>query len=329
MNKYWQPDPWCIIEESFNPDDQLESESVFALANGHIGQRGSFEEYYSRQPGPGSYISGVCYQESDDSLVKQLDVPNWNGIIVRLNDEMLDLATWDVENFRRVLNMREGFLERTFDATSPKGRQIQVSVKQFLSMAEKEVGAFSYSVKSLNFEGRVSFTPIIDANITDRYSSDNEQLWNMLQVKTQQEVSHLWAHARRMNYLFCGALTYVLYKNNEQLRVNPTKIEKERVAGFWVGTDVKSGDTVCLNKYVAIIDSLSHSNDDLTDYACSVAINAKKKGWNKLLEENSLAWAGVWAQCDGAIDGSDTDVEAQQKKLYLYFRKITRLDCDK
>jgi len=329
MDKDLQTDVWSVVEEGFKLDNQVESESLFALANGHIGQRGTFAEYYSGDSRPASRIAGVCYQEPDCKEVKWLNVPNWNGINVRLNDEVLDLAVWTVENFKRELNLRDGLLERSFKATSPKGRQIEVCVKQFLSMAEKEVGAFNYSVKSLNFVGRISFTPIIDANITNQDSTDNEQLWNMLQVKTQQDVSHLWAHARRMNYLFCGALTYMLYKNNEALRVNPTKIEKERVAGFWVGTDVKADDTVCLHKYVAIIDSLSHSNDDLTDYACSLAIDSRQKGWKKLLEENSLAWVDVWAQREDAIDVSDTNVEAQQKKLYAYFRKITRLDCDK
>lgn len=329
MDKDLQANVWNVVEEGFRPDNQVESESLFALANGHIGQRGTFAEYYSGDTRPVSRIAGVCYQESDCKDIKWLSVPNWNGINVRLNDEVLDLAVWTVENYKRVLNLYDGLLERSFKATSPKGWQVEVCVKQFMSMAEKEVGAFNYSVKSLNFGGRISFTPIIDANITSPDTGDNEQLWNMLQVKTQQNVSHLWAHARRMNYLFCGALTYVLYKNNEALRVNPTKIEKERVAGFWVGTDVKVGDTVCLHKYVAIIDSLSHSNDDLTDYACNLALDSQKKGWKKLLEENSSAWSTVWKQCDDAIDHSDINIEAQQKKLYEHFRNITRLECDK
>ena len=46
MNKYLHIDEWNIVEEGFDPDRQRMSESIFSLGNGHIGQRGNFEEQY-------------------------------------------------------------------------------------------------------------------------------------------------------------------------------------------------------------------------------------------------------------------------------------------
>ncbi|MFA5046204.1 MAG: family 65 glycosyl hydrolase, partial [Paludibacter sp.] len=245
MNTYLQNDPWCIIEEGFHANKQLESESIFSIGNGHIGQRANFEEYYSGETMLGSYIAGIYYPERagrgnwkngySDTNDKIINAPNWTGISIRLNDDRLDLAAWDVQDFKRVLNMREGFLERTFEAVSLKGHRILVTVKRFLSMAETEIGAISYSVKSINYEGRISFLPLIDGDVKNQHTNYNEQFWNVLQTKTQQDVSHLWAQTRRNDFHVCAALTYVLYKNNEQLNVNPTKIEKEKIAGFSVG----------------------------------------------------------------------------------------------
>jgi maltose phosphorylase len=150
-------------------------------------------------------------------------------ISVRLNDNRLDLADWDIKDFRRTLNMREGFLERSFEATNFKGHRIQVSVRRFLSMAETEIGAISYTVKSLNFEGRISFLPLIDGDVRNSFTNYDEPFWNVLQTKTEQDVSHLWAQTRRMDFHVCAGLTYSFYKNNELLNVNPTKIEKEKV----------------------------------------------------------------------------------------------------
>jgi len=327
MNKYLITDPWCIIEEGFHVNKQLASESIFSLGNGHIGQRANFEEYYSGETMLGSYIAGIYYPEKaergnwkngySETNDRIINAPNWTGISVRLNDERMDLAEWDIQNFRRVLNMREGFLERTFEAISLKGHRIQVSVKRFLSMAETEVGAISYSVKSLNYEGRISFLPLIDGDVRNKYTNYNEQYWNVLQTKTEQDVSHLWVQTRRMDFHVCAALTYVLYKNNEQLNVNPTKIEKEKVAGFSVGTDVRIGDTVCLNKYVAIINSLNHPREELTERACTLARAAKTKGWNQLFEEHTAVWAQKWLHSDVIID---SDVEAQQAIRYSIFQ---------
>lgn len=336
MNNYPQTDPWCIIEESFQPDKQIESESIFSLGNGYISQRANFEEYYSGETIIGSYISGAYYNDSDQNKAIQNEIlnysngiiktPNCIGIIIRLNDEILDLETWDVQDFKRVLNMHEGFLERTFEAISTNNHRVLVSVKRFLSMSETEIGAISYSVKSLNFEGRISFMPIISADIQGTSLDDNQQLWNVLQIQTQQDVSHLWAQTRRIDFHFCAGLCYVLYKNNEQLKVNPIKIEKEKIAGFSVGVDVRIGDTICLNKYFSIIDSLNHPQESLPEKACLLAINAKKKGWNKLFEEHSAVWAEKWLTMDVLINES---IEAQQAIRHKIFSSILNLEVER
>jgi len=327
MNQYLQHDPWCIIEEGFHENKQLSSESVFSLGNGHIGQRANFEEHYSGETMSGSYIAGIYYPERaergnwkngySDTNDKIVNAPNWSVISVRLNDDRLDLADWDVKNFRRVLNMREGFLERTFEATNFKGHRIQVTVRRFLSMAETEIGAISYTIKSLNFEGRISFLPLIDGDVRNKFTNYDEAFWNVLQTKTEQDVSHLWAQTRKMDFHVCGALTYTFYKNNELLNINPTKIEKEKVAGFSIGTDVRIGDTVSLNKYVAIISSLNHPREELTSRACAMARAAKNKGWNQLFEEHTAVWESKWLQSDVIVDG---DVAAQQAIRYNIFQ---------
>ena len=193
-----------------------------------------------------------------------------------------------------MLNLREGFLERSFEATSVKGYRIQVTVKRFLSMAEKEIGAISYTIKSLNFEGRISYLPYLDGDVRNVITYTDEPFWNILQTKTQQEVAHLWAQTRKIDFHICEAMTYSFYKNNEQLNVIPAKIEKEKAAGFSVGVDVRIGDTVSLNKYIAVISSLNYGRENFTDTACNLALSAKKKGWNRLFEEHSAVWADKW-----------------------------------
>ena len=327
MNKYLQHDPWCIIEDGFHESKQLESESIFSLGNGYIGQRGNFEEYYSGEKMIGSYIGGIYYPEPAehgiwkngyaDTNDKIVNAPNWNIISVRLNDERLDLASWDVKNFKRTLNMREGFLERSFEATNFKGHRIQVTVKRFLSMADTESAAISYTVKSLNFDGHISFLPLIDGDVRNKLTNYDEPFWNVLQTKTEKDVCHLWAQTRRIDFHVCGALTFSFYKNNELLNVNPTKIEKEKVAGFSVGTDVRTGDTVCLNKYVAILSSLNHPREELTTCAREKVKLSRDKGWNQLFAEHAAVWDEKWKQSDVIIDG---DLEAQQAIRFSIFQ---------
>src|ERR1035438_4864187 len=134
MNSFYKKDAWQIIEEGFHPEMNRESESIFSLGNGYMGQRANFEEHYSGDSLQGSYIAGVYYPDKTwvgwwkngypEYFAKVLNAPNWIGIDISVNGNHLDLAKCKTESFRRVLNMKEGVLSRSFVATMPGGEQI-------------------------------------------------------------------------------------------------------------------------------------------------------------------------------------------------------------
>jgi maltose phosphorylase len=62
-------------------------------------------------------------------FAKVLNAPNWIGIDVAVNGEALDLAKCSVvNNFRRELNMKEGWYSRSFEAVLQNGTEIKVNV---------------------------------------------------------------------------------------------------------------------------------------------------------------------------------------------------------
>ena len=292
MKEQEEIDLWSISNDTFRPDQQAESEQIFSLANGQIGQQGNFEEFYSGGTNLGTFLSGVYCSNNDIKTLSSL--PNWTSLNVRLNTELIDLAKCEVINFRRSLNMQQGFLERSFEIKTANNEHIEVSVLRFLSLAQTEIGAIKYSVKSLDFVGRITFSPIIDGDFNYENMPDDEPEWNVLQSKIQQDVAHLWVQTRKTNFQVCEAMTFDFYKNNAQIKTNPTKIEKQKVAGFSFGTDLKAGDSVCVYKFVAMYSSIHHPYQELTVKACEKAYQAKNTGWNELLEENTLAWQQYW-----------------------------------
>lgn len=317
MTNYNQIDPWCIVEEGFLPESQLTSDKTLSLGNGHMCNNAHFDEYNSNERQIESYVSGVIkFAELKDNSSDQLsNLPDWLSLNVRLNAEMLDLACCEIVNYRRVLNMQQGFLERTFEVKTPAGYHIEVSVQRFLSLAQTEVGAVRYILKSLNFEGRVAFVPVIDGDFNTAVA---EPQWNVLQSRTQQDVAHLWIQTRRTNFQVCSAMTYELFKNNAPVKANATKIEKQKVAGFSVGADVKTGDTICIYKYFSVLSSLDHDYKELTTKSCELALKAKHSGWNYLFAEHSLAWAQKWESTDLNENG---DLKALQAARYEVFRQ--------
>jgi maltose phosphorylase len=124
MNQdYIKPDNWSIIEEGFDRESIKSSESLFSIGNGAMGQRANFEENYSGATFQGSYIAGIYYPDKTkvgwwkngypEYFAKVLNAPN--GLDrYEINGENLDLNQCKaVTNFRRELNMKEGWYNRS------------------------------------------------------------------------------------------------------------------------------------------------------------------------------------------------------------------------
>ena len=113
--KYLKIDPWKIIEQEWNPEKVIASESIFSLGNGTMGMRANFEENYSGNTFQGSYIGGIYYPDKTkvgwwkngypEFFAKVLNAPSWIGIDVRVNGESIDLAKAKVHNFQRILDI--------------------------------------------------------------------------------------------------------------------------------------------------------------------------------------------------------------------------------
>ena len=205
MNQdYIKPDNWSIIEEGFNPDRVKSSESLFSIGNGAMGQRANFEEYYSGYTFQGSYIAGVYYPDKTrvgwwkngypEYFAKVLNAPNWIGINVLVNNEQLDLfACKSVDSFRRELNMKEGWYQRTFKATLPNDVEVQVEVLRFLSLVQDELGAIRYSITPINKGAEVVFRPYLDSGIKNEDSNWDDKFWNTTNIH-QLEITKQWSH---------------------------------------------------------------------------------------------------------------------------------------
>ena len=175
MKSLFKTDEWQIIEEGFHPDINREAESIFAIGNGYMGQRANMEEKYSGDSLQGSYLAGIYYPDKTkvgwwkvgypEYFAKVPNAPDWTGIGVQIDNTEIDLAKLKVENFRRVLNMKEGYLSREFTVLPGKGKRVRVQTFRFLSMAEPELSIISYKVSPLNFNATILLTPFINSDV--------------------------------------------------------------------------------------------------------------------------------------------------------------------
>lgn len=328
MNKdYIKPYEWSIVEEGFDPENVEASESLFSIGNGSMGQRANFEETYTGKTFQGSYIGGIYYPDKTrvgwwkngypEYFAKVLNAPNWIGIDIQINKTKLDLNTCKVLNFKRELNMKEGWLSRSFQAILETGEEIQVNAKRFISLEYNEIGAIEYAVKAVNFSGEISFSPYIDAGIVNEDSNYDEYFWEILKIVSGKNNGCMLSKTLKTEFHVATAMEVSFEINSEKVEaLQQTEVE-EKSLHYTYKLNVNKGDTATIYKYGSCVSSLNYSKEALFEAAFKNVKEAQNLGFSKLLESQKAAWANIWRTADIVIEG---DVKAQQGIRFNIFQ---------
>ena len=119
MEKNTYPvEEWKVTEEKFVKDWNYRNETTFALSNGYIGTRGTFDEGYSftvDEGLEGNFINGFYesehirygewnfgFPETSQSL---LNLPNLKKTTIEVNGEMFDLKAGEIVEYSRRLHL--------------------------------------------------------------------------------------------------------------------------------------------------------------------------------------------------------------------------------
>jgi len=329
MNQdYITPDEWSIIEDSFSPEQVESSESLFSLGNGAMGQRANFEEDYSGQTFQGSYIAGIYYPDKTrvgwwkngypEYFAKVLNAPNWIGIHVHVNGDIFDLNTCrNVDNFRRELNMKEGWHKRSFEAEMQNGIQLKVEATRFLSLKYDEVGAINYQITPLNSSAHISYSPYVDAGITNQDSNWDDKFWEITGVDIKNHKAFVCSHTMKTQFHVCTYMQSKLFLDGSELDIKAEPHQKKHKAFLAYEKDVQKAQTFSIHKFAGYVTSLNHEKDRLVNQASKVLDLATQIGYNTLLEEQKKSWAEIWHMSDIKIEG---DTKAQQGIRFNIFQ---------
>ena len=329
MNQdYIQPNEWSIIEEGFDVDRVKSSESLFSIGNGAMGQRANFEEQYSGLTFQGSYIAGVYYPDKTrvgwwkngypEYFAKVLNAPNWIGINVLVNGEELDLFTCKkVENFRRELNMKEGWLSREFTATLTNNIKVKVETKRFLSLDIDKIGAINYAITPLNADVNIIIQPYLDSGITNEDSNWDDKFWETLNVSHQDNQAFIEAKTMKTDFHTCTFMQSQFFINDKEFNLQHEVNVNETSISFSYASKVKQNDTFKIHKFGGYVVDRDYDKNDLLNVGKKCLNTTLEKGFDNLLSQQKLAWSKIWDTADISIEG---DVKAQQGIRFNIFQ---------
>lgn len=326
MKSLFKVDGWQIIEEGFHPELHREAESIFSPGNGYMGQRANFEECYSGDSLRGSYIAGIYYPDKTkvgwwkngypEYFAKVINSANWIGIDIEIDNVKIDLAKLKTRSFTRILNMKEGYLQRKFTVSLSKGKNADITTTRFLSMQEPDLGIIKYVLCPGNFSGEALFSVYLDSDVRNEDSNYNEKFWVHSGHSAAKGSGTLLSKTLKTDFHVCTGMRYEFLLNGKRTDIEPVINSRETFVDNTFRVKFKPGDMLTVIKYVSVQSSLNHPGKRLGNITDERTTYALGKGFDKLFDEHRKEWERIWNESDVIIEG---DPAAQQGVRFNIF----------
>ncbi len=325
-------EPWMLRETALDLDTLAQTESVFALANGHIGLRGNLDE---GEPFglPGSYLGGfyevrpLPYAEAGYGYPEagQTVVNVTNGKIIRLlvEDEPFDVRYGQLRNHERVLDLRAGVLHRTAEWMSPTGRLVRVRATRLVSFTHRAVAAVMYEVEPLEDTFPVVVQSELVANESLPGPDGDPRAAAALAAPLHSDgfgaddARVILVHSTRVSGLTVAAAIDHLIEGPPNTDTSGEAFTD--LGRVMITADVSPGQPLRLVKFIAYGWSSQRSVPALRDQVAAAIAEARHAGWEGLLAEQRAYLDDFWDRSDVELEG---DVELQQAVRFGLFHVL-------
>ncbi|HET9254627.1 MAG TPA: glycosyl hydrolase family 65 protein [Pseudonocardiaceae bacterium] len=325
-------EPWTVREIGLDLAALGQTESVFALANGHIGLRGNLDEGDPHAL-PGSYLNsfyelrplpyaegGYGYPESGQTIINVT-----NGKLIRLlvDDEPLDVRYGELRSHERTLDLRAGTLSRRMEWVSPAGKAVRVASQRLVSLVQRAVVAINYDVEPVDDPVLLVLQSELFANEQLPPAADDPRVAAALseplvaeQFRCNDTGATLMHHTRHSGLRMAAAMDHeVIGPSRTEFHSSAT----EHVARTTVICRLEPGQRLRVVKYLAYGWSSQRSFPALNDQVRAALAAARYTGWNGLTTEQRRYLDDFWASADVEVDGN---AQLQQAVRFASFHVL-------
>ncbi len=329
---HYPVEPWCLRETRLDLDLLGQSESVFALSNGHIGLRANLDEgephglpgtylnsFYELRPLPYAE-AGYGYPESGQTIV---NVTNGKPMRLLVDDEPFDVRYGDLRAHERVLDLRAGTLERTVEWCSPAGQFVRVRSIRLVSFTQRAIAAICYDVEPLEKPARLILQSELVANEDMPPISDDPRVAAALASPLESE-EHIAGHesamlihrTKRSGLRMAAGMDHVVEAPS---RARVTTEAHADWARTTVACVLEPGQRLRVVKLVGYGWSSQRSRPALRDQVHAALAAASFAGWDGLVAAQREYLDAFWDAADVQIEG---DPEVQQAVRFGLFHVL-------
>jgi alpha,alpha-trehalose phosphorylase len=323
---------WSVREMGLHLDTLAQTESIFALSNGHIGLRGNLDEGEPHGL-PGTYLNsfyelrplpyaedGYAYPEYGQTIINVT-----NGKLIRLlvDDEPFDIRYGKLQGHERELDLRNGVLRRNVLWTSPAGITIKVSSVRMVSFTQRAIAAISYEVEPINAPMRFVVQSDLVANEALPAQRNDPRVGAALASPLEceehraRDTTGLMIHRTRVSGLLIGAAMHHHIEGPPEMVVeSESSPDVTRVS---VTGRLKPGERLRIVKFIAYGWSSLRSRNAIHDQVMAALSVARLTGWEGLLAEQRDYLDNFWDCSDVELEG---DPEIQQAVRFALFHVL-------
>ena len=325
-------EPWLLRETSLDLDRLAQTESVFALSNGHIGWRGNLDEGEPHGL-PGTYLNGVYevrpmpYSEPAYGLPEsgQTVINVTNGRLIRLfvDDEPFDVRYGKLRSHERVLDFRAGTLARRSEWTSPVGGSVRVRSTRLVSFTHRSIAAICYEVEPTDASVQIAVQSGLIANeqlppaAADPRAAAVLEHPLMSEYQAAHENAFALVHKTRHSGLRVAAAMDHMIDAPAAMRIDTQLTHDGGLLTAAVA--LEPGQRFRLIKFVGYAWSSQRSLNALRDQVWAALTGARHLGGDGLLAAQRAYLDEFWSRADVEVHG---DVEIQQAVRFGLFHVL-------
>lgn len=326
MQRIFEVNPWDVVTHKLDKDNKRLQESLTSLGNGYMGMRGNFEEDYTGDSLPGTYLAGIWYPDKTRVGWWKNGYPKYFGKVINavnfikmnflIDGQKLDLNTDKISDFTLDLNMKNATLTRSF-VVDKNDSQVKFNFVRFLSVAQKELSVQKVSFENISdHDVDIKVISSLDADVKNEDANYDERFWNVLEITDDsliaETIPNKFGTPRFTSGMQVGYVTDMKEVTHEVTDLETAKTFE---------ATVKPQETKTIQKRVVVVTSRDYESvDDLRDAMEGISAKVAKYDYDTLFAAHENVWAERWNQSDIKIDG---DTDAQQGMRFNLFGLFT------
>jgi alpha,alpha-trehalase len=305
---------WEFVYEGFAPKQEGLREALCTLGNGYFATRGAGPEAEAGEVHyPGTYLAGgynrlitrISGREVENEDL--VNMPNWLPLSFRPEKgRWLNLRAVEILEYRQVLDMRRGLLNRRVRYRDKGGRETLFEFRRFVHMGDRHLAGQEIQLTPINWSGSVRLRSALDGRVinagVERYKELNGDHLEVVDAQCDSETVTLTVQTRQSLLLVAQSARTRVFSDKEQIDPERSLVEEPGYIAHRMVVECSPEQPLRVEKVVALYTSRDRGISEPGLEARKAVSRAGS--FQELAASQGLVWEHLWRRFDVKFDGN-------------------------